>query len=251
MHPEETLEKLNIACTRRYGFIPEEVLITGGEPTITKKYLLSLINGLKKLGSKNIVLCTNGYEIGLDGAYGKDLARSGLTEVHLDIKTYNKELHQWYTGKSNTPVLKAVKNLIDAKIDLIVQTVYIPQYVEAEEIKKIAAFLAGINPEIRYRIDPFEPMFSYEKIARSPTQEEMKIAYEVASEYLPNTILSMSCRREFTNEPRKSRWITVYPDLIFKRRDIKEYEDERRKEGARNVLRFGNGKVEACDKYNF
>ena len=251
MHPEEILEKLNAACIRYYGFIPEEVLITGGEPTITKEYLLSLMDGLKKIGAKNIVLCTNGYEIGLDGVYGKDLARSGLTEVHLDIKAYDKALHHWYTGKSNIPVLKAVKNLIDAKIDLTVQTVYIPQIVEAAEIKKIASFLAGINPEIKYRIDPFEPGFSYEKVARSPTQEEMETAYEAASEYLPNTILSMSCRREFTKEPRKSRWITVYPDLTVKRRDIKEYEDERRKEGARNVLRFGNGKVEACDKINF
>lgn len=251
MYPEETLAKLNTVCTRHYGFIPEEVLITGGEPTITKEYLLSLIDGLKRLGALNIVLCTNGYEIGRDEVYGKELARSGLREVHLDIKAYDEKLHQWYAGKSNIPVLKAVKNLIDAKIDLTVQTVYIPQIVEVAEIKKIAAFLAGINPEIKYRIDPFEPRFSYEQVARSPTQEEMEIACEAASEYLPNTILSMSCRREFTKEPGKSRWITVYPDLTVKRRDIKEYEDERRKEGARNGLRFGNGKVEACDKTNF
>ena len=227
MSAEETLEKLEIACTKHYGFVPKEVLITGGEPTISKRYLLNLITLSSEMGFKNIVLCTNGYGIGVDATYGEDLAASGLSEAQLDIKAYDSQSHLWYTGKSNAPVLKAAKNLIDAGIDLIVQTVYIPEIVEEDEIRKIASFLAGINPEMRYRINQFEPRFSHEKIARSPTEEEMMVAYEAASEHLPNTIMSMSCRRDFTKEPRRGKWITVYPDLSFKRRGVLEYARER------------------------
>ena len=227
MSAEETLEKLEIACTKYYGFVPKEVLITGGEPTISKKYLLNLITLSKEMGFKNVVLCTNGYGIGVDATYGEDLAASGLSEAQLDIKAYDNQSHLWYTGKSNAPVLKAAKNLIDAGIDLIVQTVYIPGIVEEDEIRKIASFLAGINPEIRYRINQFEPRFSHEKIARSPTEEEVMVAYGAASEHLPNTIMSMSCRRDFTKEPRRGKWITVYPDLSFKRRGVEEYARER------------------------
>lgn len=227
MSAEETLERLNIACMKHYGFVPEEMLITGGEPTMTKRYLLNLIALSREIGFKNIILCTNGYEIGVDSTYGEALAASGLSEAQLDIKAYDRQLHIWYTGKSNAPVLKAARNLIDAGIDLIVQTVYIPKIIEEDEIRKIASFLAGINPEIRYRINQFEPRFSYQRIARSPTEEEIVAAYEAASEHLPNTIRSMSCRREFTNEPRRGKWITVYPDLSFKRRGVEEYARER------------------------
>jgi len=227
MSAEETLGKLKIACMKHYGFVPEEMLITGGEPTMTKRYLLSLIALSREMGFKNIILCTNGYEIGVDSTYGEALAASGLSEAQLDIKAYDRQLHLWYTGKSNAPVLKAARNLIGAGIDLIVQTVYIPEIIEEDEIRKIASFLVGINPEIRYRINQFEPRFSHQRIARSPTEEEMVAAYEAASEHLPNTILSMSCRREFTKEPKRGKWVTVYPDLSFKRRGVEEYARER------------------------
>ena len=227
MSAEETLEKLEIACTEHYGFIPKEVLITGGEPTISKRYLLNLITLSSEIGFKNIVLCTNGYGIGVDATYGEDLKAAGLSEAQLDIKAYDSQLHLWYTGKSNAPVLKAAKNLIDAGIDLIVQTVHIPGIVEEDEIRKTASFLAGINPDIRYRINQFEPRFSHENIARAPTEEEVTAAYEAAFKHLPNTIVSMSCRRDFTKEPRRGKWITVYPDLSFKRRGVIEYARER------------------------
>ncbi len=227
MSAEETLEKLEIACTKHCGFVPKELLITGGEPTISKRYLLNLITLSSEMGFKNIVLCTNGYGIGVDATYGEDLKAAGLSEAQLDIKAYDSQLHLWYTGKSNAPVLRAAKNMIDAGIDLIVQTVHIPGIVEEDEIRKIASFLAGINPEIRYRINQFEPRFSHEDIARSPTEEEVTAAYEAAFKHLPNTIVSMSCRRDFTKEPRRGKWITVYPDLSFKRRGVIEYARER------------------------
>ncbi|RZN43472.1 MAG: radical SAM protein [Methanophagales archaeon ANME-1-THS] len=223
----ETLERMERACLNYYGNVPAEALITGGEPTLDKEYLLSLVRGLKERGFEKIVLMTNGYELGVDEAYVPELEAAGLTESHVDLKAYSDELHQWYTGKSNRPVLSAIEKLNASRIELLVQTIYMPGLVDDEEIEKIAQFLASVNPTIRYRINPFASVFAYEKITRRPTLEEMERAYTIASKYLPNTIISRSCYREYPTPPPQKTWITVYPDLTIKRRGMKEQAEER------------------------
>ena len=51
------------------------------------------------------------------------------------------------------------------------------------------------------RINPFASVFAYEKVTRRPTVEEMERAYEIASGYLPNAIISRSCYREYPTPP--------------------------------------------------
>ena len=88
---EETLKKAEHGCLGYYGKLPTEAMITGGEPTVDKEYLLNLIEGLKKKGFEEIVLMTNGYEIGKDGNenYASDLKEAGLTEAYVDIKAFS------------------------------------------------------------------------------------------------------------------------------------------------------------------
>ena len=223
----ETLERMERACLKYYGKVPAEALITGGEPTLDKVYLMSLVRGLKERGFEKIVLMTNGYELGLDEEYVPELEAAGLTEAHVDIKAYSEELHRWYTGKSNQPVLRAIEKLNASRIELLVQTIYMPGIVDDEEVEKIAQFLASLNPEIRYRINPFASVFAFEKVTRRPTLEEMERAYTIASKYLPNTIISRSCYREYPSPPPQKTWITVYPDLTIKRRGMKEQAEDR------------------------
>lgn len=223
----ETLDRMERACLNYYGKLPAEALITGGEPTMAKEYLLSLVRGLKERGFEKIVLMTNGYELGADETYVPELEAAGVTEAHVDLKAYSESLHQWYTGKSNKPVLKAIEKLNASRIQLLVQTIYMPGLVDHEEIERIARFLASVNPAIRYRINPFAPVFAFEKVTRRPTLEELEHAYEIASKYLPNTIISRSCYREYPTPPPQKTWITVYPDLTMKERGMKEQAEER------------------------
>jgi pyruvate formate lyase activating enzyme len=225
--PNETLERMERACLNYYGKVPAEAMITGGEPTIDKEYLLSLVKGLKERGFEKIVVMTNGYELGVDEDYVPELEESGLTEAHVDLKAYSEDVHKWYTGKSNKPVLSAIEKLNASKIELLVQTIYMPGSVDEGEIEKIAKFLASLNPNMRYRINPFASVFAYEKVTWRPTLEEMERAYEIASKYLPNTIISRSCYREYPTPPPQKTWITVYPDLTMKRRGMKDQAEER------------------------
>jgi molybdopterin converting factor small subunit len=124
-------------------------------------------------------------------------------------------------------VLSAIEKLNASRIQLLVQTIYMPGIVDDEEIEKIAQFLASLNPKIRYRINPFASVFAYEKVTRRPTLEEMERAFEIALKYLPNTIISRSCFREYPTPPPQKTWITVYPDLTVKRRSMKDQAEER------------------------
>ena len=57
--------------------------------------------------------------------------------------------------------------------------------------------------------------------------KEMERAYEVASRYLPNAIISRSCYREYPTPPPQKTWITVYPNLEVRRRGMKDQAEER------------------------
>ncbi len=204
-------------------------MITGGEPTLDKEFLLTLVKGLKEKGFEEIILMSNGYEIGREGNanYAAELKEAGLTEVHIDIKAFSDEIHIWYTGESNKPVLNAVRMLNDTGMELLIQTVYMPGIVDVEEIEQIAIFLSNVNSNIKLRINPFAPTFAFERVTERPTMEDMERAYKIAAEYLPNAIISRSCYREYPTPPPQETWITVYPDLRSKRRTIKDQEEDR------------------------
>ena len=227
----ETLERMERACLDYYGALPKEAMITGGEPTLDKEYLLTVVKGLKEKGFEKIVLMTNGYALGADGGddYVHELEETGLNEAHVDLKAFSEEVHKSYTGKSNKPVLRAIEKLHASGIELLVQTVYMPGLVDDAEIELIAQFLASVSTDIRYRINPFVPIFAYEKATRRPTLEELERAYSIASEYLPNAIISRSCYREYPTPPPQKTWITVYPDLTAKRRGMEDQKEDRLK----------------------
>ncbi len=229
LSPEETLKRAEQACLKHYGKLPTKAMITGGEPTLDKEFLLTLVNGLKEKGFVEIILMSNGYEIGREGNsnYAAELKGAGLTEAHIDIKAFSDEIHIWYTGMSNKPVLNAVRMLNDTGVELLIQTVYMPGIVDLEEIEQIAIFLSNVNSSIKFRINPFAPTFAFERVTGRPTIEDMERAYKIAAEYLPNTIISRSCYREYPTPPPQETWITVYPDLSAKRRTIKDQEEDR------------------------
>ncbi len=223
----ETLERMERACLNYYGKLPVESMITGGEPTLDKEYLLTLVKSLKEKGFEKIVLMTNGYALGTDEDYVHELEEAGLTEAHVDLKAFSEDVHKRYTGQSNKPVLKAIEKLNASGIELLVQTVYMPGIVDDAEIEQISKFLVSVNKDINCRINPFVPIFAYEMVTRRPTLEEMERAYEIASRDLPNTIISRSCYREYPTPPPQKTWITVYPDLTAERRGMEDQKEDR------------------------
>ena len=194
----------------------KDAIITGGEPTLDKNFLLDLVLNLKmRIEVKHITLSTNGYL--LDREYAVELKDAGLDEVKLDIKAYTNSIHQWYTGVSNRPVLKAVRYLWESKLDFRVETVLMPGIVDVEEIERIASFLALIDPEIKYKVVKFAPGEAREKVTRRPSDDEIQLAVNSASKYLLNVVGDSACVQQFTpsesREEGTKKWIRVYPSM--------------------------------------
>lgn len=224
MTVEQLINLVKSASRDHYGDTPlEEVVITGGEPTLNRRYLVNLVAHLKEFVSW-IVLDTNGYF--LDDAYLQELIEAGLTEVMFDLKAWDEKLHVWYTGYSNRRIVENIRNAY-GKVKLVVNTVFVPGLVDEREIEKIARFLSELEDkeEIEYRINRFRAELSHEKIARNPYPEEIERTYSIIATYLRSPVIGKSCVRERQVEETRG-WITVFPDGTSKRRTLEDYRAE-------------------------
>lgn len=182
---EELLNLLIKTCRLIYGgLVVDDAQMTGGEPTKDLDYLLSLIRGLRGLGVGKIGVSTNGHTLDKDLV---DAFRSlSVNYIKLDLKAYTDEIHRWYTGESNINVLRAVQLLHEYGLNFYVRTIFIPNIVEVSEVEKIAKFLGWVDKNILYRLYQFAPEQLDDKLSRSPTEEEMLKAFDVARKYLDN-----------------------------------------------------------------
>jgi pyruvate formate lyase activating enzyme len=170
------------SCRQIYHDVIDDVVITGGEPTLNPTYLINLIKGLQEISVTKIALSTNGYF--LDENLVKQLKILKINLVKIDVKAFDENLHYWYTGKSNKSVLRAVKLLRDYDLNFYVRTILMPNFVDFGEVEKIAQFLSSINRKITYRIYEFDPKHARYPITRKPTLKEMSEAFKAAKKYL-------------------------------------------------------------------
>ena len=227
MTVEQLVNLVKNASRNYYGDTQlQEVVITGGEPTLNRRYLTDLVAHLKEFVGW-IVLDTNGYF--LDDMYLQELIEAGVTEVIFDLKAWDEKLHVWYTGYSNRRILENIRNAY-GQVKLVVNTVYIPGIVDDCEIENIAKFLSEIEDEeeIDYRINSFRAELSHEKIARNPYPEEIERAYLIVARYMKSPVIGKSCVRERKIEEKKG-WITVFPDGTAKRRTLDDYRADNEK----------------------
>lgn len=172
------------SCSFLYGEMVDDVQMTGGEPTINRDYLISLIENLRKMNVKKIGISTNGYL--LDKSLVEELKALNINYIKLDIKAYTEKIHMDYTGRSNANVLRALKLLHEYSLNFYVRTIVTPGIIGFEEIEKIARFLNEVDRTISYKIYQFAPEQLDKEVSRMPTHEEMQKAYSIARRYLDN-----------------------------------------------------------------
>ena len=214
---EGLIDLLVKGCQRIFGGIADDVQMTGGEPTVNKDYLFSLIQRLRELGVSKIGLSTNGYL--LDRNLVEELKFWDINYIKLDLKAYSDRIHKWYTGRSNKNILRAVRLLSEYELNFYVRTIYTPGMVESDEIEQIARFLSQVNRNVSYKIYQFAPEhIENERLRESPTAEQMLRASTIARGYLEN---AETYTTETVYEPDTS-YIEVRADELldeFKRID--------------------------------
>ncbi len=104
------------------------------------------------------------------------MSRSALTQmaelslesggcIKFDLKAWDSSLHRALCGVSNRRTLGNFEHLsgwIDRRPDpplLIASTLLVPGYVEADQVRRIAGFIARFNASIPYALLAFGPAY--------------------------------------------------------------------------------------------
>ena len=137
---------------------------------------------------KRICWETNGLENPL---VMREMARISLETggiVKIDFKAWSPSIYQALTGINGVERVKENVRLVASLMDkrpepplLVVSTLLVPGYVDLYEVRRIAEFLAEINPRIPYVLLGFHPDHRLTDLPRTSRGHMFK-AYRVARE---------------------------------------------------------------------
>jgi len=136
----------------------------GGDPSSQMPHALA---ASRLLAERGVRVCweTNGtlHPKLLDAALGYSLETGGC--LKFDLKAWDEKLHIALTGISNRRTLenfaRAARRARERPgLPLVVaSTLLVPGYLEADEVGRIAAFIASLDPHIPYALLAFAPNF--------------------------------------------------------------------------------------------
>jgi pyruvate formate lyase activating enzyme len=149
------------------------IAYTYSEPLVHFEYLLRTAEAARSRRLKN-VLVSNGY---LNEAPAARLLPL-LDAANIDLKSFSDDFYRTELGGSLKPVLRFLE-LAAAAIHLEVTTLIIPGKNDSPaEMEQIAAFLAGLNPDIPLHLSCYRPMYRY--TIRGSTYKELEPLLDTA-----------------------------------------------------------------------
>lgn len=157
------------------------VTFSGGEPFMQYPFLSKMVERLKK-EHIHISLETSGFcnEAQWDTLMPK------IDMVHMDLKIFDRDRHKLYTGVDNDLIKHNIRILLQRHENVVIRTPLIPGITAtAENLKAIARFVVGINPDVVYEILNYNPLgegkyqwigkeFEYEKEAKPFNSNELE-----------------------------------------------------------------------------
>ncbi len=164
------------------GFGPARniVAFTGGDIACRADFYAEATRAIKRRCQNMWVLLeTNGY--GLTPANLDLLVEAGLDAFWLDIKAYHDDVYRELCGTTNEWILKAPAEILKRGFTLEVLTLFIPGWVETDQIKAIARLLAEIDRDVPFIILAFFPTYRLADNP-SPTLAQMLEAYAAVKE---------------------------------------------------------------------
>lgn len=126
------------------------VTFSGGEPLLQGEFLLEVLKRCRKEGIQTAVetsLYVNPETLRKVIPF--------LDRIFADVKILDGKRHEELTGRGNGRILENVRLLLEsqARERVIIRTPLIPNMTASEEnIRGIAAFIAGIDPDVRYEL---------------------------------------------------------------------------------------------------
>lgn len=162
--PDEAVKRLNLVPDQDYW-----VGISGGEPTLNRRWLLALVRKLREISSEiRIQLDTNASILTPD--YIDELIAAGITDISPDLKAFELDTFMKVTGiTSETTARRYLDTSWDAVryIDRTYRTQVLmavsvpchPRTHSMKELEDIALALASIHPKLPVTLIEYQPAF--------------------------------------------------------------------------------------------
>lgn len=165
------------------------VTFSGGEPLMQGEFLIDI---LKKCHEEKIHTAIETTMYASWEYIQKVLPYLDL--IYIDLKVFDEEKHQKYTGVSSQKIKEHIKYILESehKNKVIIRTPLIPTMTATDDnITSITRFLVSIDPEVRYELLNYNPLasakyelvdleYGVDKQYKMLTEEEMKHFYEIA-----------------------------------------------------------------------
>jgi len=169
----------------------------GGDPSVQMPHALKtseLVLEKTEQEKRIFRVCweTNGYwkkEFALKAA---DLSFASGGIIKFDLKTWDENLNKALSGVSNVPTLSGFEMIGDKFFNkrcdlpiLTASTLLIPGYVDAEEVRNLAGFIAEVDSRIPYTLLAFYPQYVMTDLPTT-SRELANQCRDAAEEYLEN-----------------------------------------------------------------
>ncbi|MDG6257341.1 MAG: radical SAM protein [Methanomicrobiaceae archaeon] len=177
------------------GIPVDQISFTGGDPAIHLPFIEEVAAAVRVRGlSLGIGIATGGFST--PGAMER--IATICSSITIEIKAFDDCVHRALTGAPAGPVLRNAAYLAGCAPEKIrvFRTVAIPGITD-RQIPAIAAYIAGINPDIPYRLIGFRPNFIL-YYHPGPTMEDMER-------------LAEECRAQGLNDVA---WSGYYPESM-------------------------------------
>jgi pyruvate formate lyase activating enzyme len=110
--------------------------------------------------------------------------------IKFDLKAFDERVHMALTGMSNEQTLRnfelVCREFFDARPEppvLGATTLLVPHYVDAEEVERIAEFIASLDDRIPYSLLVFHPDFKMDDVPVTPERQVWE-CYRAARRHL-------------------------------------------------------------------
>lgn len=156
----------------------EKVYFMGGEPTVSKELPEMLDYVKNSLGVKTFLGHTN----------GSCLPLPNLDGANVGLKAWDENVHSLYTGKPKDLVFGNFAAAVHAGLRMKANMVFIPGFVDVDQIEAVASWLADLDTNISFQIMGYIPVPG--QPYQRPTDEQMAMAIGASRKHLRNVLSS-------------------------------------------------------------
>lgn len=180
------IEAARLVTECRISYNTLGIAISGGEPTLNRRWLVEYFKELSRLNHAGIRkhLDSNGTLLTKD--YIDAIIEAGCDNIGVEPKTYSLDSYIVVTGLRDEEIAKkyhqtawdAIKYLCDYYIDKVyigVGLIYNSKLITLDEIYKAGLKLAKINQDVQVTVLDYFPVFRRRDIRRPTPHEMLKV----------------------------------------------------------------------------